>query len=35
VRDQVESDWYARNRESSVTDKIRKVEEKYDITIEH
>lgn len=35
VKDQVESDWYARNRDGSVTEKIHKAEEKYDITIEH
>jgi hypothetical protein len=35
VKDQVEDDWFARRRESSVTAKIHKAEEKYDITIEH
>jgi hypothetical protein len=35
VKDQVENDWFARKRESSVTAKIHKAEEKYDITIEH
>jgi hypothetical protein len=34
VKDQVEQDWLARNRDSSVTAKIHKAEEKYDITIE-
>jgi hypothetical protein len=34
VKDQVEQDWFARNRDSSVTAKIHKAEEKYDITIE-
>jgi hypothetical protein len=35
VKDQVESDWYARGRDGSVTEKMHKAEEKYDITIEH
>jgi hypothetical protein len=35
VKDQVEDDWFARKRASSVTAKIHKAEEKYDITIEH
>jgi hypothetical protein len=35
VKDQVEQDWFARKRESSVQAKIHKAEEKYDITIEH
>jgi hypothetical protein len=35
VKDQVEDDWFARKRESSVTAKIHKAEEKYDIAIEH
>jgi len=35
VKDQVEDDWFARKRESSVTAKIHKAEEKYDLTIEH
>jgi hypothetical protein len=34
VKDQVEDDWFARKRESSVAAKIHKAEEKYDITIE-
>jgi hypothetical protein len=35
VKDQVEDDWFARKRDSSVTAKIHKAEEKYDIAIEH
>jgi hypothetical protein len=35
VRDQVEADWFARKRESSVQAKVHKAQEKYDITIEH
>ena len=34
VRDQVEADWFARKRESSVQAKVRKAEEKYDVAIE-
>ena len=35
VKDQVEQDWFARKRESSVQAKIHEAQEKYDITIEH
>jgi hypothetical protein len=35
VKDQVEQDWFARKRESSVQAKIHKAEEKCDITSEH
>jgi hypothetical protein len=35
VRDQVEADWFARRRESSVQAKVHQAEEKYDIKIEH
>ena len=34
VKDQVENDWLARRRSSSVTAKIREAEAKYDITVE-
>jgi peptidyl-prolyl cis-trans isomerase C len=35
VKDQVEDDWFAAKRASSVQAKIHEAEEKYDITIEH
>jgi hypothetical protein len=35
VKDQVEDDWFARKRASSMQAKLHKAEEKYDITIEH